>query len=168
MINLLSTHKKADIKAARNNTILLRYIGVLIGALLFIGGILYISYESLKTSEASADAQISLSLSSSGNTSSAQIQAALNQKIHISQIIASIGSALPPATTLNSISVTDGTSVSLILHTGPTTTASAVRNSLTSVNNLSDVMVGAFKPLSSSLDYTQQVEVTAVATGRGY
>ena len=61
MINLLSDVKKREIRAARSNTILSRYITLLVCALIFIGGVIFVSYQTLHLSDQSATAQLELS-----------------------------------------------------------------------------------------------------------
>ncbi len=55
MINLLSTTQQKEMKAARSNTVFLRYIFILSGAVLFIIGALGVTYVFLDTSARQAE-----------------------------------------------------------------------------------------------------------------
>ncbi len=59
MINLLPGERKAEIRAARTNVVVLRYTGILLMAVGFILGSLYVSYALLQSTMASAESQIS-------------------------------------------------------------------------------------------------------------
>ena len=58
MINLLPNGLKEDIRAARTNIVLLRYIALVVMALAFIMGVLYFYYIILQNTMASAQARI--------------------------------------------------------------------------------------------------------------
>lgn len=58
MINLLPNGMKHDIRAARTNVILVRYIALIVMALLFIMAVLYVYYIILQNTMTSAQARI--------------------------------------------------------------------------------------------------------------
>jgi hypothetical protein len=58
MINLLPEEKKADLRAARTNTVLLRYNIILIAAVLFLAGAVAVVYVFLTTIKATAEQSI--------------------------------------------------------------------------------------------------------------
>lgn len=159
MINLLSTQKKADIRAARTNTILLRYIAILVLALVFIGGILYISYESLKSSEKSADIQ--LSLSGHDTTTSSTIY----QKNKISALLPAIGQALPGDTTLGSFKVSNTTTITFEIYSKTPLLVNELQDRMSMVNALTISSVS--EPASSAVisGYTHKTTVVANLKG---
>ena len=109
MINLLPDAKKAELRSARANTILVRYIFVLIGALLFIGSVTYVSYNSLKLSEQSAQSQLE-SGSESGSSanspvSDAEVSTVIQSTTSASRALNAIASALPSGVVMKSLSI---------------------------------------------------------------
>ncbi len=113
MINLLPTEKKSEIRAARSNTILARYIGVLFVALLFISTALYVSQQSLKLSEESADKQLAVTQSTTtegqGDTAALLANIASSQQTQttaMSAILTSLAQALPTDVVIKSIEIT--------------------------------------------------------------
>ena len=55
MINLLPDEQQKDIRAARTNTLLLRYLILLVGAMIFLLGAFGVTYLSLTSSARQAD-----------------------------------------------------------------------------------------------------------------
>lgn len=106
MINLLPDAKKASLRSARANTILGRYIIVLIGALLFIGGVIFVSYNSLELSEKSALSQLGSGTSQAADaTRDAKISATIQSTTSASQVLNTVSSALPSGIVMKSIAV---------------------------------------------------------------
>lgn len=58
MINLLSDERKAAIRAARSNIIILRYMAIVALAFAFIAGAVYISYSLLQSTMSSAEERV--------------------------------------------------------------------------------------------------------------
>lgn len=88
MINLLAYDRKAELRAARANVILLRYIGIILLAFLFIGGSLLLSRTLLQSTMHSAEELIT------SNDTKASVYAATKEQVD------SLGKQLGQASTL--------------------------------------------------------------------
>ncbi len=123
MINLLSSSHKSDIRAARVNIILIRYIVILLIAIAFILGVLYVSHKILERTEASALAQIEANdvkadVYSDTKTqvdqlsqSLAQAKTVLDQEMRYSKVLTSIAALMPPGTIIDTLTL-DGSNPS--------------------------------------------------------
>jgi len=114
MINLLPYETKQQIRAARINTILVRYIIILGFSFVFIVVVCLGTYYFLNNNKTSAE-------ESSDNTSSASVQAQasiirtnlatsksiLDQQVSYSEILTGIAVILPSGTIINSLSLSD-------------------------------------------------------------
>ena len=117
MINLLSTERKDEIKAARVNVILLRYMAILSLAFVFIGAALYVSHSVLKATHASAEELIATNdvkadVYSETKQQVTALSAKLNdtriildQEIHYSQVLVEIGQLMPAGTVLGDLTL---------------------------------------------------------------
>ena len=152
MINLLSDVKKNEIRAARTNTILVRYILVLALAGLFIGGIVYISYESLKSSEKSATDQLTLggTNASQGQANDEALLSALmstgtQQDVKTSQLLARLAQVLPQGSFIRSFDLKTQNpqekSLDLIVYAKKEITPESVRSSIETTGTLSQVTI---------------------------
>jgi len=115
MINLLSDVRKDDIRAARANVIILRYTGLILLALLFLAGALYVSHSLLKQTmtaneEIISSNDVKADIYSetkqkvddlSGNLTGAK--AILDQEVRYSQVLVKIGQLMPPGTVLGDL-----------------------------------------------------------------
>lgn len=120
MINLLSTEHKDEIRAARTNVILLRYMSIITLALLFLGGALYVSATVLTATKTSAEktitsndikADVYSETKNSVDTLSAQLNSAkpiLDQEVRYSQVLVKLGQAMPVGTVLGNITLNSG------------------------------------------------------------
>jgi Tfp pilus assembly protein PilN len=143
MINLLSTNRKAELRAARTNVFLMRYIGIVILAIIFIVGILYMAYTTLQQTETTANNRIELSSTgaSSGEGASNSLSARLNevntvinQGVSYATILTKIGAAMPTGTVLESLKLdtaaTTGTPLTLIAYAQTDEDAVAIQQNL--------------------------------------
>ncbi|MGV9001466.1 MAG: hypothetical protein ACOH18_00710 [Candidatus Saccharimonadaceae bacterium] len=117
MINLLSNDIKDEYKAARVNVILMRYIGIITLAFLFIGAALYVSYSVLTGTMASATniietndvkADIYSTTSQEVNALSAKLnetKATLNQEVRYSKVLVKLGQLMPKGTVLGDLTL---------------------------------------------------------------
>ena len=117
MINLLSSDHKSAIRSARVNVILVRYSSILLIAIAFILGVLYVSYTILQRTEASAQAQIEANdikadVYSDTKTqvdqlsqSLAQAKAVLDQETRYSKVLTSIAALMPPGTIIDTLTL---------------------------------------------------------------
>lgn len=172
MINLLSDVKKADIRAARNNTILLRYIAVLFGALLFIGGAIFVSHQALKVSEASADAQLALpSAPSEENTQPSTLatdMSAINRELQTqktSSLLTALAQALPEDVIMNELSLSNSQingseQINLTLYAKDDGAAGTIDQQLNASGLFSDATVAASEPSAEVPGYTAKIQLT--------
>lgn len=117
MINLLPRTNQREIGAAHSNTLLLRYLVLLIGALGFLLLALGITYISLSTSGRQADnarqqnEQAALGYSQTQTAATAlrtelsAAKALFDSEIRYSKVLLRFSSLLPPGTSIQSLSV---------------------------------------------------------------
>ncbi len=121
MINLLATERKADIRAARVNVIIVRYTLILLLAAAFIMGAFYVSYITLQNTKAGAEGQIAANEIKAGVYSDTRQQvqalsdqlgearATLDQEVRYSKLLIAIGQAMPAGTVLESLPLSSTT-----------------------------------------------------------
>ncbi len=117
MINLLPNEKKTEIRAARTNVLLLRYSGILLLAILFILGSMYVSRTVLgftKTSSeeviASNDIKAGVYSSTKGqvdalSASLSETKTILDQEVLYSKVFVNIGQLMPPGTIFDKLAL---------------------------------------------------------------
>jgi Tfp pilus assembly protein PilN len=118
MINLLSDERKDELKAARANTILVRYSVITLFAFAFITGALFVSYTVLESTMASAESRISANDVKSDvyvdtkkevDGLSSKLTAArplLDQEVRYSQLLVKLGQLMPAGTVLGDLTLT--------------------------------------------------------------
>lgn len=121
MINLLADERKDQIRAARVNVILSRYIAIIIMAVLFLVAVLYVSYTVLQKTKSSSDAIIQsndLKANVYSGTKAqldtlssklSQTKSILNQEVSYSHVLTTLGQLMPAGTILDSLELSDGT-----------------------------------------------------------
>jgi hypothetical protein len=119
MINLLPIDKKAEIRAARTNLILARYITILILATAFVLGSLYVTCNVLELTKENSEKiiasnDIRTDVYSSTQTqvnalsaSLAETKTLLNQEIRYSKVFVNIAQLMPPGTVFGKIALND-------------------------------------------------------------
>lgn len=119
MINLLADTRKATITAARANTIITRYIAIILLALAFMGGALYVSYTLLQNTMQSATsliesndvkAEVYNDTEQQVTALSGQLTEAkdiLNQEVRYSQVLVKIGQLMPEGAVLANLSLSN-------------------------------------------------------------
>lgn len=115
MINLLPVDKKSEIRAARTNVILVRYITIILLALAFIFGAMYVTYTVLGLTKTSAEKTIAsndIKASIYSETkaqvdglsaSLAQTKLLLDQETRYSKIFVNIAQLMPPGTVFDKL-----------------------------------------------------------------
>lgn len=118
MINLLPNKRKAEIRAARTNVALVRYIGILLVALAFILGALYVSYSVLGMTQSTSQDRISSNDTKASvyNTAKAQVdtlnanlaqsRGLLDQEVRYSKVFVNIAQLMPANTIFGKLSFT--------------------------------------------------------------
>ncbi len=149
MINLLADARKANIVAARANTIITRYIAIILLAFAFMSGALYVSYTLLQNTMESAttliesndvkadvydDTQQQVTALSGQLTEAKEI---LNQEVRYSQVLIKIGQLMPEGTVLANLSLNDTT------FTGAATELKAYARSATEASTLQARLQGS-------------------------
>ena len=119
MINLLSDERKDQIRAARVNVILTRYIAIIVMAVLFLIAVLYVSYTVLEKTKTSSDAIIQNNDVKANVYSGAKTQldtlssklsqgkAVLDQDVSYAHLLTTLGQSMPEGTILDSLDLTD-------------------------------------------------------------
>lgn len=115
MINLLSTEHKSNIRSARSNVLLSRYISIILLAIVFLLAVLYVSYTILEQTKASAESRVAsnnLEVGEYGETKgqiddlSARLNDAklqLNQEVDYAAVLTAIGQSMPADTILENL-----------------------------------------------------------------
>jgi hypothetical protein len=141
MINLLPTNKKAEIRAARTNLILVRYIAILLLAIGFIVTAMYVTYSVLAMTKTSSDEVIASSdvkanvysatndqvEALSGQLSEAKLL--LDQEVRYSKVLVNVAQIMPANTIFDKL-VFDSTTVT----TTPISTKVYAKTSADAVN----------------------------------
>ncbi|MBN9397685.1 hypothetical protein BGO18_04175 [Candidatus Saccharibacteria bacterium 47-87] len=146
MINLLATDQKAEIKAARTNLLLVRYIGLILIAFAFIGGALYISYSVLEGTKNNTESLITASAEKANiyHDTQAQVETlnsqlgaastAFTQEVRYSSFLVKLGQVMPPGTILGELALNEsnfnGTPFELKAYAKTTTEASSLQSQL--------------------------------------
>ncbi len=117
MINLLPGETKKQLRAARLNTVLIRYIIFLILAVVFLGAACTVSYLVLANSKSDAEKvtnvnqskpNSNMEITKQADQISASLSSAksmLDQQIKYSDIIMGIGAAMPPGTIISALTI---------------------------------------------------------------
>lgn len=121
MINLLPPANKSDIRAARTNALLVRYIGILSVALLVLGGLIGAAYAVLDASRAPAQLALEQSQARTSQFDSVKTEAdelrtnltnakaILDQKISYTTLLYGIASAVPTGVIINDLQLDSST-----------------------------------------------------------
>lgn len=117
MINLLPTDKKAQIRAARTNVVLVRYIFIILFALAFILGTMYVAYRVLTLTKTSSEQTIASNDLKAGaynetktqvdtlNASLGEAKTLLDQEIRFSKVLTNIAKLAPQGTVLDRLTL---------------------------------------------------------------
>lgn len=119
MINLLPVDKKAEIRAARTNLILVRYITILILAIAFVLASMYVTYGVLGLTKGSSEKiiasnEVRTDIYSSTqsevdalSTSLTKTKSILNQDVRYSKVFVNIAQLMPPGTVFGKLELND-------------------------------------------------------------
>lgn len=120
MINLLATERKAQIRAARANLVITKYMVIILLALVFIFGIFFSSYSVLQDTKQNAELLIEsndIKADVYSDTRQAvetlesnlsEAKTVLDQEARYSKLLVTIGQLLPAGTVLGSFPVNAG------------------------------------------------------------
>lgn len=168
MINLLPDDAKRDIKAARTNITLLRYIFVLGSGVIFLCVITAGIYFILLGTQTSAESIIKDNQSKTSSYSSAQEQAQalraslasakaiLDKEVRYSKVLVGIAKLIPQGAVLDSLSLsptTFGTPTTLTIYAKSTEDALAVKNSFQTSPLFSNVTFVSISNTSQAGNY---------------
>lgn len=186
MINLLPTDIKDDIRAARANTIIIRYMMIITLAFLFIVAALYTSYTVLTMTKASAEDRIASNevnvQASAYNETKQQVSALsanlaearplFDNEVHYSRVLVRLGQVLPAGTVLGPTTLTaanfSGTPAELTVYAKSTTEADQVQSQLQAAAPfLSQVTVKATEEDKGITGYPVSVKLDAVISKAG-
>ena len=176
MINLLPGDEKRQIRAARTNVLLLRYLVVIAFAFAFLalimGGSYYFltrvntSSQQVITSHGGAQPSAQSAPAAQSSTASlAQAQSFLSSEVSYSTILEHLGAILPSGVVLKSLSLSDssfGRSTSLEFLLTNKSVATQLQNALQTSPYFSAVTPGT--PTDNSSDSTYPVDITYTLT----
>ena len=181
MINLLSTERKSDIRAARSNVILLRYTTIVFVAVIFILGVLYVSYTILEQTKASADARIASNTESSSFTAAqqevtavtsklSQAKAVLDQEKSYATVLTSLGKLMPAGTYLETLKLdsallSGGAPTELVVRATTDEAAGLIQQQWQSSPLFSQVTVVSTSTDDENTDYPVVVTYSVVFNG---
>jgi len=157
MINLLANDRKLEISAARTNIVIVRYTAIVLLAVLFITGVMALSYSLLSTTMASADSRIATNdvkadiysdTKKQVDTLSAQLndsKTILNQEIRYSKVLVKIAQLMPKGTILDSLDLSaaafSGTPVTIKAYARSASEASLLQSQFQSSPLFSQVVL---------------------------
>ena len=119
MINLLADERKNDIRAARVNVILSRYIAIILMALVFMMAVLFVSYTVLQNTMSTAQTRIDsndVKADIYSNTKAqvdtlssklADTKSTLEQEISYSKVLTTLGQVMPEGTVIGSFELNE-------------------------------------------------------------
>jgi len=183
MINLLADDRKEQIQAARVNVILARYGVILLLALAFLAGTLFVSYQILQNTKASADAIVESNdikadvysetktevdtLSTKLNES----RAILDQEVRYSHLLTTIGQLMPAGTVIDSLDLNEqsfnGMPIEIKMYAKNNETAVAIRDQLQSAPLFTQVNLKGTDAANGISGYPISVTLSVVLNKAG-
>lgn len=183
MINLLATDKKAEIRAARVNVILVQYTAILLLALVFIVGIFYYSLMALQNTMASANSLVEANDIKADVYSDTRQQVAtleanlteaksvLDQEVRYSKLLVGIGQLLPAGTIIDSLpldtTALNGAPVQIKAYAKTNTEAVALQERLKSSPLFSSISVQATSESDGISGYPVSITMSVVFNKAG-
>lgn len=179
MINLMPPEEKRQLRAARVNTLLLRYNFLLLGAVLFLGLAIGLTWVYLSNAKASAeitqaenDARVSNMQTIETDaqklrTNLAIAKQILNNEVTYTKVIFTIASLMPRGTVLDGLNLdakTFGTPMPLVAKASTYENALALKDSLQSSPLFSDVHFQSIAANSGSQQIQYPLTVTFSVT----
>lgn len=168
MINLMPDVAKKELRAARTNVVLLRYLAILIGAAAFLALVIYGSIFLLSLTKNSSQQLIDANDTKAAiysdtkqqvsNLSSQLIEAksALDQEVSYSQILISLGQLMTPGTIIDKLSIGseafEGKPVTLKIFAKSTDATVTLRDRFQSSSLFSDVQFETISDSSGGID----------------
>lgn len=175
MINLLSTNRKSEIRAARANVILVRYTTIIAVAIVFILSVLYFSYTVLQQTMGTAEARITSNDTKADSATKQQVDAlsaklsdaktVLDQEVSYATLLTTIGQAMPAGTILESLkideaSINNSTAVPLVAYAKTEESASLIQQQLRGLPIFSSVELSGTTEDASVAGYPVKVSMT--------
>lgn len=183
MINLLSDERKDDIRAARANVLILRYMGLIVLAIIFLLGALYTSHSILKVtmtaneeiiSSNDVKADVYSSTKQEVDALSAKLNDAktiLDQEIRYSQVLVKIGQLMPAGTVLDNLTLNtasfSGTPVEITAYAKSTAEASTLQTNFQSSSLFTQVNLTGTEEAAGIDGYPTKVSLTVVMNKAG-
>jgi Tfp pilus assembly protein PilN len=183
MINLLADVRKDQIRAARTNVILVRYTAIVLAAVLFLLGTLFVSGKILQITEESADAIVAdndikadvyKETRAEVNELSSKLsdsKSILSQEVRFSQILTKLGQSMPSGAILGSLELTQlafqGQPVELTAYAKTSDDADAIRNALQSSQLFTDISLRGTDESDGITGYPVKVMLSAQFDQRG-
>lgn len=180
MINLLPTESKRQLRAARNNALLVRYIIVVIIAGLFANFILVGSYTLLTRTKESQDSLIEASTSKAQAYSQTQTEinrlsvtlsgarTLLDQQVMYSHVLRNIGSSLTSGTIVDKIDLSSknfvDTPLTLKVNGKDNQSIAQLRTNLSSVAYFSNVTIDNISETGGVVGYPVSATLTLKLT----
>lgn len=177
MINLLPTNKKVEIRAARTNLILIRYITILMLATAFALGSLYVTYTVLGVTKDNSEkiivssdirADVYSSTKSQVDTLSASLsetKTLLDQEVRYSKVFVNIAQLMPQSTVFGELKLNDasfnGTPTTTKVYAKTSADANTLRQNFENSPMFSNVSFQPVVESGSGIDgYPVSVDVT--------
>jgi len=180
MINLMPDDIKKEIRSARTNVVLVRYIVVILLAFVFLVLVLMVSYVVLTQTKASAQRVVDSNDTKAEvySTTKAQVDALsgsliqtksiLDQEVLYSNVLMNIGQQMPPGTILSSIALNaasfTGAPVTLKAYAKTNDNAVALRQKFQSSPIFSNVNFASISDSSGIEGYPISVSITLTIT----
>lgn len=168
MINLLPPKDKVEIRAARVNVILLRYIMILLGAIVFLGLFMVGIYLILTSINAASETAINTSNDSSSGTGSVKTQtevlkasldsakSVIQSEVRYTKLITTIAGLVPKGVILDKLSLnpqTIGAATTLQAYATNTDTAISLKDAFQSSPLFSNVSIQTISSTTGTANY---------------
>jgi len=184
MINLLPTDKKSEIRAARTNLILVRYITIILLATAFIVGAMFITHRVLAMTKESSEEVIASNDLKAGVYSStkaqvdtlsaslAETKVLLDQEVRYSKVFVKIGQLMNPGTVFGTLELNtdsfNGTPITTKVYARTSADAVAVRENFEKSPLFSNVSFQAVVESGGGIEgYPVSVDLTFTLTKEG-
>lgn len=183
MINLLPNNRKDDIRAARANVILVRYISLVLLAIVFTMGVFYLSYTVLRTTMNSNEqiiasndlkADVYSGTKKEVDALSTKLNEAktiLAQEVRYSQLLPKLGQLLPANTILGPATFDDasfnGSPMELIVYAKSANETTVVQNQLRSSPLFLQVAIKSTEETGGPKDHPVKISLSVTLNKRG-
>lgn len=182
MINLLSSTRKDELRAARANVLIVRYMAIIALAFAFIGGAMYVSRSILESTMVSAQeiienndvkADVYRETKQEVDSLTARLSEAntlLSSEVRYSKVLLKLGQAMPTGTILGDLTLSDASfsaQSELVAYAKTTTEATQLQTQLQASGLFSQISIKSTEADKGIDGYPVLVSMTATFSKTG-